>query len=131
MAKSLKTFDELGLIVEDEAVTVTASCTGVNLPGLSVGTASYVAVVDNAAVVGGTAGTDYYTAQLEVSDAISGTYVAVGNVVIFPETASRAQIGFTSEQINDLVDGADYFRVTVTNVGTPTSVAYTAQVSMV
>jgi hypothetical protein len=127
-----KTFDELGLIVEDAAITTTASATGVNINGLSVGSASYVAVIANGAVTGTVDGSNYYTVKLEASDAVGGTYVQVGNTVALAATAGEAQIGFTSEQLNGLVSGADYFRVTTTKVGTTaTAVTVSAFISKV
>ena len=64
-------------------------------------------------------GSNYYTCKLEVCDTdTTANYVQVGNTVTFAATAGSTQIGFTSEQINDLVSGADYFRITVTKVGT-------------
>lgn len=125
-------FDALGLITEDEVVSVTASCTGFNIVGLNIGDASYVAVINTNAPTGTVDGSNYYSLQLEVSDAIAGTYVAVGNPVVSPVAASSAQVGFTAEQINLLVDGADFFRVTATKVGTTaTAVTYTAFVSKI
>ena len=93
-----KTFDSLGLIVEDAAVTTTASCTGVNINGLSVGSAEYVAVLTYGATTGTVDGSNYYTLQLEVSDAIGGTYKAVGDAVHINIVAilqrKRAEVGF-------------------------------------
>ena len=132
MAKRLKTLDELLLITEAEVVGATASCTGFEIQGLSVGVNDLVAVIDAGVVTGTVDGSNYYSLQLEVSDAVAGTYVAVGNPVVLPATAGRYQVGFTSEQINDLVAGADFFRVTATKVGTTaTAVTYTAQISKV
>ena len=126
-----KTFDLLGLITEGEVVTVTASCTGANIDGLALGSASYVAVINTSALLGTPSGTDHYSLQVEVSDAVGGTYVAVGNPVIFEE-AGQAQVGFTSEQVERIVSGADYFRVTATKVNTAaTGITYTAFVSKV
>lgn len=127
-----KTYDELGLIAEDEAVTTTASCTGVNIDGLALGNASYVAVINYGDVTGTVDGSNYYTVKVEVSDALAGTYVAVGETVTLGATADQIQIGFTSEQVNRLTASADYFRVTCTKVGTTaTAVTYTAFVSRV
>ena len=113
-----KTYDLLLELAKDEAVTSTASTTGVNIEGLNIGSASYVAVISNSDVTGTVDGSNYYTCKLEVSDTVAGTYVQVGNTVTFAATAGSTQIGFTSEQINDLVAGADYFRITVTKEGT-------------
>ena len=114
-----KTYDLLLELAKDEAVTSTASTTGVNIKGLNIGSASYVAVISNSAVTGTVDGSNYYTCKLEVCDTdTTANYVQVGNVVTFPATAGSTQIGFTSEQINDLVSGADYFRITTTKVGT-------------
>ena len=129
---SNKTFDSLGLIAEGEVVSTTASCTGVNIDGLALGSASYVAVINTNAPTGTVDGSNYYSLQLEVSDAIGGTYVSVGNPVVSPVAASQAQVGFTSEQVNLLTADADFFRVTATKVGTTaTAVTYTAFVSKV
>ena len=126
------TFDALGLIVEDEVVSVTASCTGANIVGLNIGSASYVAVLNNSAVTGTVDASNYYTLQVEVSDAVAGTYVAIGEAVTLPATAGQSQIGFTSEQLERLTTGADFFRVTATKVGTTaTAVTYTAFVSKI
>lgn len=125
-----KTFDELGLIVEDAAVTTTATSTGVNITGLNLGDASYVAVVDCSATTGTVDGSNYYTVTLKASAALGGTYVQIGNSITLPATAGSYEIGFTAKQLNDLVSGADYFAVTVTKVGiTATAVTYTAHIS--
>lgn len=127
-----KTFDSLGLIAEDVAVTTTATCTGANINGLSVGDASYVCRVDTGAVTGTVDASNYYTITLKASDAVGGTYVQVGNTVTLPATAASFEIGFTSAQLNGLVSGADYFAITCTKVGTTaTAASYTAQISRV
>jgi hypothetical protein len=129
---SNKTFDALGLIAEDEAVSVTASCTGVNIDGLSIGSANYVAVLNAGVVTGTVDGSNYYSLALECSDAVGGTYVQVGETIVLPATAAQYQIGFTSEQVNRLTSGADFFRVTATKTGTTaTAVTYTAFISKV
>jgi len=127
-----KTFDLLGLIVEDEAVTTDASCTGANIDGLALGSASYVAVINTTASSGTVDASNYYTLALEASDAVGGTYVQVGNIVQLPATAGQYQIGFTAEQLEGLVSGADYFRITADQIGTTaTAVTYTAFVSKI
>ena len=127
-----KTFDLLGLIVEDEVVGATASCTGANIVGLNLGHASYVAVINTSATTGTVDESNYYTIQLEVSDAVAGTYVSIGEAIVLPATAAQYQVGFTSEQLERLTTGADYFRVTCTKTGTTaTAVTYTAFVSKV
>lgn len=113
-----KILDELSKLADDLAVTTTASTTGVNVAGLNIGVATYVAIISNSAVTGTVDGSNYYSCKLEVSDTVGGTYVQVGNTVNFGATAGKSEIGFTSEQINDLVSGADCFRITVTKVGT-------------
>jgi len=129
---SNKTFDELGLIAEDEAVSVTASCTGANFVGLNIGSTNYVVVINNSVVTGTVDGANYYTLQVEVSDAIAGTYVPLGELITLPATAGQSQIGFTSEQLERLTTGADFFRVTATKEGsTATAVTYTAFVSKI
>ena len=128
---SNKTFDLLGLIAEDEAVTTTASGTGVNIVGLNIGDASYVAVINIGSFVGTVDGSNNYTFGLEVSDLIGGTYVPVGDVVESVE-AEQVQIGFTAAQIERLITGAAFFRVTATKIGTTaTGVTYTAFVSKI
>lgn len=127
-----KTFDSLGLIVEDEVVGATATCTGANIDGLALGSANYVVVVNNSAVTGTVDASNYYTLQVKVSDAINGTYVAIGEPIKLAATAGQSQIGFTSEQLNRLTSGANYFAVTATKTGTTaTAVTYTAFVSRV
>ena len=127
-----KTFDLLGLIVEDEVVSVTASCTGANIDGLALGDASYVAVINTNAPTGTVDGSNHYSLQLEASDAVGGTYVAVGNPVVTPVAASQAQVGFTAAQLEGLVASADFFRVTATKVGTTaTAVTYTSYISKI
>ena len=124
-----KTFDALGLIVEDEVVGATASCTGANIDGLSVGDASYLVALQTTVTTGTVDGSNYYTLQVQVSDAVGGTYANVGEALTLPATY---QIGLTAEQINHATSGADYFRVTATKVGTTaTAVTYTAFVSMI
>lgn len=127
-----KTFDLLGLIAEGEVVGATASCTGANIDGLALGSANYVAVINTNAPTGTVDGSNYYSLQVEVSDAVGGTYVPVGNPVVTPATAEQFQVGFTSEQLEGLTASADFFRVTATKAGTTaTAVTYTAFVSKV
>ena len=113
-----KTYDLLLELAKNVAVTLTASTTGVNIKGLNIGSASYVAVISNSAVTGTVDASNNYNCKLEVSNAVGGPYVQVGNVVTFPATARSAQIGFTSEQINTIVSGANFFRIVTTKVGT-------------
>lgn len=128
---SHKTFDSLGLIVENEAVTTTASVTGIEIAGLNIGSAAYHAVVNIESVTGTFDGSNNYTVALEVSDLVGGTYVQVGNVATVLATGQH-EIGFTSEQIESLVAGGKFFRCTVTKVGTTaTGVTYTAFLSRV
>jgi hypothetical protein len=127
-----KIVDENCLLGEDVAVTTTASSTGVNINGLAVGEASYVAIVNTGACTGTVDGSNYYTIALQASDAVGGTYVTVGNTVTLPATAATFEIGFTSAQLNGLVSGADYFRITCTKVGTTaTATSWTAFISKV
>lgn len=127
-----KTFDALGKIVEAQAVSVTASCTGVNIVGLNIGNAQYEAVFNYGATTGTVDGSNYYSLQLEVSDLVGGTYYAVGNAIKLPATAGSATVGFTSDQIERLITGADFFRVTATKTGTTaTAVTYTAFLSKI
>lgn len=129
---SNKTFDELGLIAEDEAVSVTASCTGVAISGLNIGSDSAMAVINTSVTTGTVDGSNYYTLQLETSDAVAGTYVAVGNAIVLPATAGQYQVGFTTEQLAGLEADAGFFRVTATKTGTTaTAVTYTAFLSKV
>lgn len=128
----MKTFDALGLIAEDEAVSVTASCTGVNIVGTNLGDASYAVKLIASATTGTVDGSNYYTLQVEVSDAVAGTYVGVGEAITLPATAGTYEIGLTAAQINHATADADYFRVTATKVGTTaTAVTYTAFVSKI
>lgn len=127
-----KTYDTLGLIVEAEAVSTTATCTGANIAGLNIGSASYVAVINTGAVTGTVDGSNYYTVQLKASDAVGGTYYPVGESFVAPAAGGQHQIGFTSEQLEDIITGADYFAVTVTKTGTTaTAVTYTAFISKI
>ena len=113
-----KTYDLLLELAKNNAVTSTASTTGVNIKGLNIGSASYVAVISYSATTGTVDGSNYYFCVLEASDTVGGTYVQVGNPMGFPATAGSAQIGFTSEQLNSRVSGAKFFRITTTKVGT-------------
>ena len=113
-----KTYDLLLELAKNVAVTSTASTTAVNIKGLNIGSASYVAVISNSAVTGTVDGSNYYVCTLVASNTVSGTYVQVGQGVLFPATAGSIQIGFTSEQLNSLVSGAEYFKITVAKLGT-------------
>ena len=127
-----KTFDLLGLIVEDEAVTTTATSTGAGIAGLNIGSASYVAIINTSAVTGTVDGSNYYTVQLKASDLVGGTYYPVGNAKVLPATALQTQIGFTSEQLEGIISGGAFFAVTVTKTGTTaTAVTYSAFISKV
>lgn len=113
-----KIIDELGLLAEDLAVTATASSTPVKIEGLNVGVNQFVAEIINSAVTGTVDGSNYYTATLNVSNLTGGTYSQVGNAIVLPATAGRHEIAFTSEQIEGLIAGAKWFKVTVTKTGT-------------
>lgn len=127
-----KTYDLLGVVASSLAVTATASSTPVEIKGLNVGSTNYVLVVKNGFVTGTVDGSNYYSVQLSVSDASGGTYYNVGNPVVLPATVSSAQVGFTSEQIEKLIAGADNFKITVTKTGTTaTAVTVTAFISKI
>lgn len=127
-----KIVDELAVLAEDVAVTSTASTTGKNIIGLNVGTVEYVALVNTSATTGTVDGSNYYTVAIEASDAVGGTYVAIGKSVVLPAAAGKYQIAFTSEELNRLVPNADYFRVTTTKTGTTaTAVTVTAFISKI
>ena len=113
-----KTYDLLLELAKDVAVTSTASTTGVNIAGLNIGSASYIAVISNSAVTGTVDASNQYNCKLEVSNAAGGPYVQFGPIITFNATAGSTQIGFTSEQLNSRVSGANFFRITVTKVGT-------------
>jgi hypothetical protein len=130
-----KTYDTLGLLGENVAVTATASTTGVNIDGLQLGTNQFVCVMNYGVTTGTVDGSNYYTLQLEASNLVGGTYYSIGNAFKVPATAGQAQIGFTSEQLGDAVTatgGADFFRITATKVGTTaTALTYTAFISKI
>lgn len=132
MAKRLKTLDELLVIAEGEVVTTTASCTPVQIDGLAVGSNDLACLVNTNVPTGVVDGSNYYSLQLEVSDALGGTYVAVGGPVDSPAEGGTRQIGLTAEEMGDKVPGANFYRVTATKVGTTaTAVTYTAQMTKV
>ena len=117
----IKIYDDLAVVVSTTAVTTTASTTGVNIDGLAVGENTYAANINITSVTGTVDGSNYYSIQLEASDAIGGTYAAVGNP-INTSVVGAYTIAFASEQ---LPAGADYFRVTCTKVGTTaTGISY-------
>jgi len=127
-----KTYDTLGAVASSVAVTTTASSTGANIVGLNIGDSEHVAVITNGAVTGTVDGSNYYSTQLEVSDAVGGTYYAVGNPVKFGAVAKVSQVGFTSQQIRDMVAGAAFFRLTTTKTGTTaTAVTVSAFISKI
>ena len=127
-----KTYDLLLELAKNVAVTSTASTTGVNIKGLNIGSASYVAVISNSAVTGTVDASNYYHCKLEASNAVAGTYTQIGQGVNIAATAGSTQIGFTSEQINNLVSGANFFRITTTKVGTTaTGVSVSAFISKI
>ena len=113
-----KTYDLLLEVAKNVAVTSSTSTTGVNIKGLNIGSASYVAVISNSAVTGTVDASNYYNCILEASSAVGGPYVQIGRPILFAATAGCTQIGFTSEQLNSLVSGANFFRINVTKVGT-------------
>ena len=112
-----KTYDLLLEVAKNVAVTSTASTTGVNIPGLNIGSASYVAVISNSATTGTVDASNYYSCRLEVSDTVAGTYLPIGNAAL-AATAGSTQFGFTSEQLNSRTSGAKFFRITVIKTGT-------------
>jgi len=129
---SNKTFDSLGLIAESEVVGATATCTPVEITGLNVGDAAYHLVLDVSATTGTVDGSNYYTLTFLTSDLTGGTYTQIGDVITLPAGAARYEVGFTAEQIEAYITGADFFKVTATKVGTTaTAVTYTAFISKV
>jgi len=126
-----KILDELSKLSENEVVSTTASTTGININGLAVGEASYVAIIDVTGATGTFDASNNYTVALEASDAVGGTYVQIGNLATVLSDGQH-EIGFTSKQLNSLVTGADFFRATVTKVGTTaTAVTHTIFISKV
>lgn len=109
--------DESLRVVEGANPSATTSETGLNVVGANVGEKAYSAVFAVSAIAGTADASNNFSLQLEVSDALGGTYVALGNPVV-PLVTGNYQIGFTSEQVENLVAGADFFRVTATKTGT-------------
>lgn len=121
-----RTYDANTEIVDIDGVTPTAttSTTGVNIDGVAIGDKTYLALLNVSAAAGTIDGSNYWTLALQVSDAVGGTYVTVGNVITVLATGVY-EIAVHSEQINNAVANADFFRVTATLVGTTaTSVTY-------
>lgn len=130
MAKRLRVLDENLVIGENVAVTVTASGVGKEIVGVNTGTDETVCLIKTGAVTGTVDGANYYSLQLEASNLVGGTYAKIGNPVVSPSAGGRFQVGFTSEQLNELSPGAKFFRITATKVGTTaTAVTYTAQLT--
>jgi len=124
-----KTFDILGLIVEDTVVTDGDSTTGVEITGVNIGSKSYVCAVKAQDLTGIFDLTNNYTVALEVADLVGGAYALVGETRVLSD--GTAEIGFTSEQLAQFGD-AEFFRITTTKVGsTATGVTLTAFLSVI
>ncbi len=129
---SNKTFDSLGLIADTEVIGATATCTPVEIKGLNLGSAAYHVKVNTTASTGTVDGSNYYSIGVFTSDLTGGTYTQIGQTVDLPATAGTYEFGFTSEQIEAYITGADFFKVTATKTGTTaTAVTYTAFITKV
>lgn len=120
----VKLLDELLRVTAAVTPTSTTSTVGLGIDGLAVGEFSYAAIFNVSAIAGTVDGSNNWILQLEVSDAVGGTYAPVGNPITVLE-AGDYTVGLTSEQVNFATADADFFRVTATLVGTTaTSVTY-------
>ena len=126
----IKLIDDLTVVAASGAVTTTASTTGVNIVGLGFGEATY-ACNFNVSVVTGTAdASNYHLLQLEVSDAVGGTYTPIGNPVKCLAVGNY-NIAFSAEQLTTSNATPNFFRVTGTKVGTTvTSTTYGAYLTL-
>ena len=114
-----RTYDANTEIVDIDgvAITATASSTGVNIDGTAIGDKAYLALFNVSAATGTIDGSNYFTLQLEVSDAVGGTYVAVGGPVLVDSTGVF-EVAIHSEEIAKATASADFYRVTATKTGT-------------
>jgi len=114
-----RTYDANTEIVDIDGVSVSAttSSTGVNINGTNVGDMTYLALFNVSVASGTIDASNYFTLQLEVSDAVGGTYVAVGGPVTVTSTGVF-EVAVHSEEIEKAITSADYFRVTATKTGT-------------
>ena len=116
--------------IDGVSVSATTSSTGVNIEGTTVGDKAYLALLNVSVATGTFDGANNFTLQLEVSDAIGGTYVAVGGVVTVLATGVY-EVAIHSEEINLATADADFFRVTATKVGTTaTDITYGCHLSV-
>ena len=110
-----KTFDILSSINEDEVFSATGASAAHYEEGLNIGSASYLMAIKVTGATGVFDGSNNFTVGLSVCDTTGGTYIEVGFITINGDGAY--EVGFTSEQIEATVAGAEFFKANVTLVG--------------
>jgi hypothetical protein len=118
--------DALHLLADNKMVSATTSETGIKMAIATGKVYDFRAVITNAPYTGYVAGTAEWTATIEASDAVAGTYKLVSGSVPLDGKGGQAQILLTGLNIARIVPNASYLRVTATKIGTPGNAIYSA-----
>lgn len=112
--------------ISDGAETTDAEETGIALNMDAV--PNFRVCISISAVAGTTDGSNYWTINVQVSDALAGTYTTIGTLQA-SGSAEKADLAFTRSQIESLDADAAYIRTSLTETGTTaTSITYGAWV---
>jgi|SaaInlStandDraft_3_1057020.scaffolds.fasta_scaffold51620_2 hypothetical protein len=113
-----QTFDKLlEVVASGTTVTTTATSAAVQIEGLNKGYHVFHANLNISALVGTHDASNYYTIQI-LGSVDNSTFFKIGEEIIETSTGKRT-IAFNNEQIAQAVgDGAEYFKITTTKVGT-------------
>lgn len=105
----LSLLDETEVAATTEGTPIYLDTTALNLARCVIGNAGYTDYV---------VGTNQWEVELQVSDAISGTYVPIGSLVV-PGTAGNYSFGISGEGIYKILPTARYVRAVATKAGVP------------
>ena len=127
-------FDALTVLrlITAAVLAATTSEAGVPLATIAPVIAAYdlfKVIVHDAAYTGYANGTAQWTATVEASTTIGGTYTQVSTPVVLNGSAQNVEVALSGLGVDSAVPGAKYLRVTATKTGTPGNLVYGAFVS--
>lgn len=125
--RALRGMFDNGTMLRDysaSALSATGSDTGIAFA--STGFEAFKVVFSIAAYSSYSAGSAYWTITVEASTSLASGYSVVATVPNSAGAALETEVVLGGDQVNDIVAGATYLRVTATKTSTPGNLTYGA-----
>lgn len=110
------------------AISATTSETGLAFDATKI--EAYKILINHSDISAVVATTAEWQIAVQASTTLGGTYSTVGGAISLGATASIRVVSLTGKEVNDVVPGAKFLRVTATKVGTPGNLTYGAWIGL-